>query len=182
MRRTAQALSALIALSAAGCQTIGHSALTRQARSETDKPAVATFSYSGGRAVQIFPQPISTVQQATLASFEDLRIGSVRPTNDGGAIVLQGTTADNRSASVVLRPNHTGTRVSARFGLFGDQPLSLALMDRIGVRLGNLPPSAVPVDPPSEPGKNPYFSRGAVSDEVMLKDQADAAFRGNGLP
>ena len=42
----------------------------------------------------------------------------------------------------------------------------------VGIRLGDLPPSAIPANPPSEPGKNPYFDRAAISDTEMLKEQA----------
>ncbi|MHC5542385.1 DUF3568 family protein, partial [Singulisphaera rosea] len=80
------------------------------------------------------------------------------------------------------RPNPGATRVSVRIGWFGDEPLSKALMDRIGVRLGTLPPTAIPTDPPSEPGSNPYFSKSAIPDSVMLRDQADAIYRDSPVP
>ena len=104
---------------------------------------------------------------------EDLRIQAVRQINDGSTIVFEGTTADNRNASVTLRPNSLGTRLTARVGLFGDQALSRAIMDRIGIRLGSLPPAAIPEEPPSTPASNPYFSRSAISDAEMLKDRLD---------
>ena len=116
------------------------------------------------------------------AALDDLRIHSIRRTSEEGTVLLEGTTADNRRASVTLHPQNAGTRVSTRLGLFGDEPLSRALMDRINVRLGVLPPSAVPVDPPSEPGKNPYFSRPANPDEETLKDKAAAQYQGVAFP
>jgi hypothetical protein len=72
--------------------------------------------------------------------------------------------------------------VTIRIGWFGDEPLSRALMDRIGIRLGTLPPAAIPVEPPSSPAGNPFFSKNAVSDAEMLKDQADAPYSDKTVP
>ena len=161
-----------------GCQTMmGPASLSALAQ-----PTASSFSYSAGRAVQAFALAPQSVEPAALSAMDDLRIHSIRRTSEEGTVVLEGTTADNRRASITIHPQNAGTRVSTRFGLFGDEPLSRALMDRINVRLGALPPSAIPVDPPSEPGKNPYFSRTAISDEEMLKDKADAPFNGAAFP
>jgi hypothetical protein len=109
---------------------------------------------------------------------EDLRIQSVRQISDGGAIVFEGTTADNRRASATIRPRpRNSTLLTARIGLFGDEALSRALMDRVAIRLNALPPSAIPVDPPSTPGGNPFFSRSAVPDSQMLQGAAEAPYR-----
>lgn len=179
MRRIALlALTLWITASGPGCQTMmGPASLSALAQ-----PASAGFTYSAGRAIQSFGVGPQSVEPAALAAMDDLRIHSIRRTSEEGTVVLEGTTADNRRASITIHPQNGGTRVSARLGLFGDEPLSRALMDRINVRLGALPPTAVPVDPPSEPGKNPFFSRQAISDEEMLKDHADAAFKGAAFP
>ena len=176
MRRIALLSMALcFGTGGSGCQTLGPASLSALAQ-----PAVTVtgYTYSGGRAVQSFALPPKNVEPAALAAMDDLRIHSVRRISEEGSIVLEGTTPDNRRASMTIHPQNAGTRVSTRLGFFGDEPLSRALMDRISVRLGTLPPAAVSVDPPaSEPGKNPYFSRAAVSDSEMFKDQADAQFR-----
>jgi len=179
MRRTALLAMALWATtSGPGCRTmVGPATLSALAQ-----PAAGEFSYSAGRAIQSFAFAPQSVEPAASAAMDDLRIHSIRRTSEEGTVVLEGTTADNRRASVTIHPQNAGTRVSARLGLFGDEPLSRALMDRINVRLGALPPKAVSADPPSEPGKNPWFSRTAISDEEMLKDQADAHFKGSASP
>ena len=146
---------------------MGNGAMTTLASAGTG------YSYTAGRATQNFAYPPTTVQPAVLAAMEDLRVEAVRQINDGSTIVFEGTTADNRGASVTLRPHAIGTRLSARVGLFGDQALSRAIMDRVGIRLGVLPPAAIPVEPPSTPASNPYFSRSAISDAEMLKDKID---------
>lgn len=181
MRRIALTATALLAaVAGAGCQTVGPAAVSRMGRPEA--PAGPGFSYSAGRAVQTYSQVPATVHPAVLAALDDLRVQAVREVNDGNAIIVEGTTADNRRASVTLRPHPGGTRLSARIGLFGDEPLTHALVDRVGVRLGTLPPAAIPADPPSEPAPNPYFSRAAVPDSEMLKEQVVAPYRGTVVP
>ena len=83
---------------------------------------------------------------------------------------------------VTLRPQQGKTRISCRIGWFGDEALSKALLERTGIRLGTLPPAAVPENPPSTPGANPFFSRDAVPDEEMLRDVAEAPYRDRVIP
>jgi hypothetical protein len=174
MRRIALAAAVLSGPLATGCMTVGPVA----------GPVMnATgFTYTAGRATQDFPYPPTALQSAISGGMDDLRIHSVHLMNDGGILVYQGSTADNRRVSVTIRPNQAVSRLSIRIGWFGDEPLSRALMDRIAIRLGELPPKAIPVDPPSEPASNPYFSRDAVPDSVMLRDQADAIYRDSPVP
>ena len=185
MRRIALTATVLLAASAgAGCPNdwLPPRLSTLAARSEKPSPGGADYLYGGGRAVQTFPQGPATVQPAVLSALDDLRIHSVRQISDGGSIVFEALTADDRRASVAIVPQASGTRLSARIGLFGDQALSRALMDRVGIRLGNLPPAPVPETPPSQPASNPYFSRTAISDAEMLKDQAEAPYRSTAVP
>ncbi len=174
----ASALFAAIAGAGAGCSTIPPAALTAVGNT-TPTPA---FSYSAGRALQSFALPPSKVQPALLAAVDDLRMQSVSVTQEGSNTVVQATTPSNHRATIMLRPEPTGSHISARIGMFGDEPFSRALMDRVAVRLGTAPPKAIPAETPSAPASNPYFSRTAVSDEVMLKDQADAPYRGSAFP
>ena len=62
---------------------------------------------------------------------------------------IQARTADNRTVMVTLRPHQTQTRVAAGSALFGDEPLSRALLERTGVRLGTLPAAAIPDKSPA---------------------------------
>ncbi len=181
MRRIALSAAALLAAAAPGCQTVAPSALPGFSQ-RSSVVAGSEFSYAGGRAVQTFAQPPTTVQPAVITALGDLRIEELRQTTEAGSVVFEGTTADNRKATVTLRPHPAGSRLSVRVGLFGDQPLSRAIMDRVGVRLGALPPSAVPADAPSAPDANPYFSRAAVPDSEMLKGVAEAPYRGTVVP
>ena len=174
MRRSAQWTAACVVAVASGCMTVAPVA--------GPALAVGEFSYSAGQATQDFAYPAATVRSAVSAALEDLRIHSVRQARDAGGVLFEGTTADHRRALVTLRPNRGVARLTARIGWFGDEPLSRALMDRVGVRLGSLPPSAIPAEPPSSPGSNPYFSRSAVPDAVMLRDQAESRYRDTVVP
>jgi len=174
MRRIALVAAMFTGVIPAGCATVSPVASTAV--------GLSGFSYSAGRATQGFALPMTSVETAATGAMDDLRIHSVRQTHDGSNRIIEGTTADNRRATVTLNPNQAGTRVTARIGWFGDEPLSKALMDRIGIRLGTLPPAAIPVDPPSSPGSNPFFSRTAVSDATMLHDQMEAPYRDTLVP
>jgi hypothetical protein len=67
-------------------------------------------------------------------------------------------------------------------GWFGDEPLSRALLERAGVRLGSRDPEAIPAAAPSAPSHNPFFSRSAVPDAVMLRDLAESLQRDRVIP
>jgi hypothetical protein len=132
------------------------------------------FSYGAGKASQEFAAPAGTVQGVVAAAMEDLQIKRVRQRRDGQSHIFQGWTKDNTPAIVTLRPGNGAARVTARIGWFGDEPFSRALFERIGIRLGHLPPAAIPQEPPSAPAPNPYFSRRAVPDKEMLREQSES--------
>ena len=178
MRRIAPATLAVLTLTfGGGCRTVRTDALTGTGGSSGD------YSYVGGRAAQTLASTPINVQPAVLSALDDLRFTSVRQINEAGAIVFEGTTPDNRRASVTLRPHPAGTtRLTARIGMFGDEPLSRALVDRVAIRMGTAAPQPIPDSAPSEPGSNPYFSKSAVSDADMLRDRADAPYRNSDAP
>lgn len=162
-----------------GCQTINPQALNLDA---TNPGAATNASYSAGRSVQSFAIPVTTVQPAALAAMDDLRISIIRQTNDGGAIVIEGKTADDRRASVGIRPTHEGSRVIARFGLFGDEALSRAFMDRLGVRVGTLAPAPIPTETPASDDRPSFLSNHRSPDAEFIRDQAEAPYRGTAVP
>jgi Protein of unknown function (DUF3568) len=139
-------------------------------------------SYSVGRAIQDFSMPSTKVGTAVTEAMADLKMDSIEPGRDGVVYKIQAKTEDKRTVMVTLRPHQTQTRVSCRIGTFGDELLSKALLERTGVRLGTLPPAAIPEHVPSSPGSNPFFSRDAVSDAEMLKDAAEAPYRDRVVP
>jgi hypothetical protein len=82
----------------------------------------------------------------------------------------------------MLHTNQGYTQVAVRAGWFGDEPLSQAILERVGIRLGNRNPESIPTKAPSAPSANPFFSRDAVPDSVMLRDFAEAPYRDRVIP
>jgi hypothetical protein len=174
MRRISLVAAVWGGLALAGCRSVAPIAGLA--------PAAAGYAYGAGKATQEFAAPTAAVQSAIAGAMVDLGIAQVRQRHDGPSRIFEGSTADGRGATVTLRPGNGAARVTARIGLFGDPPFSRALMDRIGIRLGSLPPAAIPAEPPSSPAGNPYFSREAVPDSTMLRDQAEAPYRDTAVP
>jgi hypothetical protein len=158
-------------LAQAGCAT------TAPASQPQATPPAPSIRYSTGRAIQDFPFPSAAVTAAVLEAMDDLNLTVSRRDQDGPASQIDARTQDNRTVTVTLRPQKPITRVSCRIGWFGDEPLSRALLRRVGVRLGMLPPEAIPDRPPSEPASNPYFSRDAIPDSEMMRDIIEAPYR-----
>ncbi|WP_337177737.1 DUF3568 family protein [Paludisphaera sp.] len=174
MRRRAKrraTLAALLAL-APGC------ALPKPATA----PISREFEFSAGQGSRTFPAPAAVVSVAVAEALADLEMRDVRSMRDGAVLRYESVTPDDRSCSVTVRSLAGSSTTTARVGWFGDQALSRALLDRVAVRLGELPPEPIPDELPSTPGRNPFFSRDAVPDEVMLRDQADATYNDRVIP
>jgi hypothetical protein len=167
-------LGGAVTAATAGCQTV----------TPVAGPALAAVGpgYTAGKATQEFAFPYQAVQGAIGGALADLQVQQVRQRQDGPARIYEGTTADDRPVTVTLRPGTGAARVTARVGWFGDPPFSKALLERIGIRLGSLPPAPIPSEPPSAPRANPYFSREAVSDALMLREQANFPYRDSLIP
>jgi hypothetical protein len=166
-------LLAAIAIAHSGCATVAPSP-ERLLSTET--------TYGVGRAIQDFALPPGKVGEAISEAMTDLKMTAIEPGRDGAVYKIQAKTADHRSVMITMRPHQGQTRVACRIGLFGDELMSKALLERTGIRLGTLPPAAIPNEVPSSPGSNPFFSRDAVSDDQMLRDVAEAPYRDRVIP
>jgi hypothetical protein len=133
--------------------------------------------FSAGRGVQDFAGPPGAVVSAVAEAMDDLKFTVTKRRREGTVSQVEGRTADDRAVTITLRPRVAATRVSCRIGWFGDPPLSRTFLERVGVRLGTLPPAAIPEQPPSAPSSNPLFSRDAVPDSEILRDFAEAPYR-----
>ncbi|WP_165222156.1 DUF3568 family protein [Aquisphaera insulae] len=142
----------------------------------------SSFAYSTGRGTQSFASTPSMVISALNSAMTDLDMSEVRVIREIGISRVQARTSDRRSISATVRFFQGATTVAVRIGWFGDEPLSRALLDRVGVRLGTKEPEAIPEVAPSEPSGNPFFSRRAVSDEEMLRDFVEAPYRDRVVP
>lgn len=168
--------------SLAGLLLIADGCAVTSPRIVPSAPQEAGFSFSTGQGMQSFAAAPVAVATATAAALGDLGMRDIRPHRDGTVLRCEAVTADGRSAAVTIRARAGSTSAAARVGWFGDEALSRAILERIGVRLGELPPEPVTDAPPSTPGSNPFFSRSAVPDSVMLRDQAEAPYTDRVIP
>lgn len=184
---------ALALLALGGCSTV----------TPFGRPSAVVDSatkYHNGRASRVFAgeAPTAVIEPAKKAMV-DIGVQGITQMPDGNRIILEGKTADNRRATVWVAPNGTGTEVTSRVGLFGDEPLSRAFIDRLADQVG--PPTGNdPVIVGSKPkGKTtgpkvdsdvetaggesvPRLSKGAVSDSTMLRDQTPFGNRDSLIP
>ncbi len=173
MRRNVRRLGALLALSAGlGCKTTGSWA-----------PMPLNQSYQAGTAARVYPISRPEVEAAARDALAELSIRADRPAQaTPQQTQYLGRTSDGRRVRLRLQAQGPSTAAQVRVGTFGDESLSKALLDRIGMRLGTQPPEPLPVEIPSDGDSNPYFSREAVPDSVMLRDLADPGYRGLPVP
>jgi hypothetical protein len=151
-------------------------------RGPIQESAAPDFAYAAGRATQSFAAPPSAVLAALNDAMGDLNLVSIRPTREGTVSRIEADTADRRKVAANVRSNRGTSQVAVRVGWFGDEALSRALLERVGVRLGTRDPQAIPASAPSSPAPNPYFARDAVPDSVMLRDFAEAPYRDRVIP
>jgi hypothetical protein len=174
MRGRLLAAVALAALSSAGCMTTGLAG----------GPTLGApgYLYQGGRASQGFAYPMPQVQSALLEAMADLGIHSIRQTREAQLLIFEGRTVDDRRGTVTLESQNSLPVVTARFGWLGDEPLSRAFMDRVGIRLGSLPPEAIPTEAPSVPEEQSLFSRNKKRDPRMMPPEANPGYRDTPVP
>ncbi len=145
-------------------------------------PVSRDFEFSTGQGAQTFPAPSSAVAVAVAEALSDLDMRDVRPLRDGAVLRYEAVTKDDRSCSATIRSLAGSSTATVRVGWFGDEALSRAILDRVAVRLGERPPEPIPDEPPSTPARNPFFSRDAVPDSVMLRDQVEAPYNDRVVP
>ena len=140
----------------------------RRRGEEPDQPS-SGYSFSTGRGLQDFPAAPVAVKAAVYEAMEDLKMTIKHGSRDGAVSQIEGRTSNDQTVTVTIRPQQGQTHVSCRIGWFGDDPLSKTLLERVGVRLGTLPPAAIPDKLPSAPSSNPFFSRDAIPDSIMYR-------------
>jgi hypothetical protein len=132
-------------------------------------------SYVGGRGMQMFPTSPNLLTNVK-DSMSDVGIHSIVQNEDpSGLIILEGKTVDDRKARVTIQTSGANSTVSAKVGWMGDEPLTRAMLDRLGSRQGTMPPQPMPAGAEQQEGPppktQPILSRDAVPDAVMLQDQ-----------
>jgi Protein of unknown function (DUF3568) len=167
-RGIAFAAAAACWLCSCGCATVAPKV------EHTNAPA---GGFSGGRALQDFPRDPKAVSVAVAESLEDLKMTDIKRSRDGSVVKLEAKTEDDRSVLVTVRPHQDQSRVGCRVGWFGDEPLSKAILERVGIRLELLPPAPIPDKPPSSPAPNPFFVPDEASKENWIRDMVEAPYR-----
>ena len=167
MRQFVRGMAAIaVAAGTVGCSTIAPIAA----------PGMVTYTYRAGAASQGFPRPPVDVQKAAVDAMADMSIHSVRSSPDEGGVTYSGTTADGQGATVTVKNRGAFASAIVRVGWFGNEQLSRAVLDRIGVRLGTLPPEAIPAEIPKAE-RTPIFSSRTVPDAAMIHELTEAAPR-----
>jgi hypothetical protein len=174
MRRN-QMLGTILAVSLfVGCSTTGP--FNREKLSLPTGP-----SYVGGRGIQLFPTSPKLLPNIKDAMSELNMHSIVQNEDPSGLIVLEGKTAAEVNIRTTVQTSGVNSTVSVKIGWFGDEPLTRALLDRIGLKQGKLPeqpnPNAATTDTDEKAAEKPksqgIFSRDAVPDAVMLRDQVE---------
>lgn len=180
-------------MGAVGCQSM----------SVTKGPVLDGNSYlfANGKGVQGFAYPAEAVRDAVIEAMRDLRMSDLRAGNTAGIATISAITADRRICNVDIVTQNAVSLVTAKVGAFGDRNITQALFGGIGSRLGSQAPGTAPpadVEPArDEVGSrdgdfdeevsrtsgrlesSDLFSRDAVSDDVMLKNQAEIGYKEN---
>ncbi|QEH33485.1 hypothetical protein OJF2_19870 [Aquisphaera giovannonii] len=141
-----------------------------------------SFAYSTGRGSQAFGTTPSLTINALKEAMNDLEMGDIKINREVGISQVRARTKDHRSVVATIRFHQGLSTVAVRIGWFGDEPLSHALLGRVGVRLGTREAESIPAEAPSEPSGNPFFSRQAVPDYEMLRDFVEAPYRDRVVP
>ncbi len=139
-------------------------------------------SYSRARGWESFTAPRAAVLAALNDSMNDLNLEKIHGTRDGSVSRIEASTKDNQRVVATIRSHQDATQVSIRVGWFGDEPLTQAILERLEVRLGSRSPEGIPTTVPSAPSRNPYFSRDAIPDAVMLRDFVEAPYHDRVIP
>jgi len=139
-------------------------------------------SYSRARGWESFTAPRAAVLAALNDSMNDLNFEKIHGTRDGSVTRIEASTKDKQRVVATVRSRQDKTHVTIRVGWFGDEPLTQAILERLEVRLGSRSPEGIPAVVPSAPAHNPYFSRDAIPDAVMLRDFVEAPYHDRVIP
>jgi uncharacterized protein DUF3568 len=174
MRSIVLGAAVLAASAATGCTTIGLAGYTNLGSTG--------YVYQAGTASQGFAFTGMQVQAAVIEAMNDLGIRVQRQAHDATTVTYECKTLDGRRATIGINSQTSLPIVSARVGLLGDEPLSKALLSRVGIRLGSLPPEAIPAEPPSAPESWSYYSPGRTPPAPALRNQSDLGYRDTSVP
>jgi hypothetical protein len=111
-------------------------------------PGVTGYAMIGPYSVQRFTYPVPIVERAAVEAMTDMKIHSVRRKPKVDGICLQGFMYDGRYVLLTIEAQGPFSIVTVVIDVYGDEPISKILLDRIGIRISTMPQSiAPPFDP-----------------------------------
>ena len=143
MMRVAMVLIAGAALASGGCRSIG--------RFPGIDPTEYAYSYFNGTAAQVFQYSVPQVETSSLEALSDFgftKIESVERNKDDGVVKIHAKTLDHRHAWVKVVPRNANmSNLVVRIGAEGDEQVSQAFIQRVGMNFGMLPRTTIPIEP-----------------------------------
>jgi hypothetical protein len=123
---------AALAVAASGCHTV-------TPFGSINTLATGGQNYVAGMGTQTYPASEAFVDE-TRKTLDDLNVRAVARRREAEMVVFEGKDSKGRSAVVRIVPvaQATKMRVHARFGVFGDETLTRAFLDRLSVRVGEI--------------------------------------------
>lgn len=95
-----------------------------------------TVAYVDGELKSAESVPLERAEQATRAAFKDLQYGVVGQEGNLNLKRIIARTGSDKKITVTLeRESNTLTKVGIRVGVFGDQALSMSVLDKIRLHL-----------------------------------------------
>lgn len=160
MRRIALGALVFAALTGSGCNSV-------QLPLRPD-PGATGYAICGPYSVQRFLFPVPIVERAAVEAMADMKIHSVKRTVKQDGISLKGFFYDGRYICLTIEPEDQGNSVvTALIDVYGDEPLSKILLERMGSRIATLPQV---INPPFDPRN--------LSDAMQHRGQDVEGYRG----
>jgi hypothetical protein len=134
--------------------------------------AAAGYAYYNGCLYRDYPASLGDSLAAVRTSLVELQFPIVKEETDTGSALVMTRTADGSKVRIHLDvvPSRipvepSATRVSVRVGAFGDEPVSVRLLDQVSAHLvpaGGAPPRLAPQPAAPPPALGPIQTTGGT--------------------
>jgi hypothetical protein len=130
-------------------------------------PGMTGYAYCSGFAAQRFLFPPVLVERAAVEALADLKVNNVHKSMKSDGACLLGYLYDGRYIRLSIEPSQNVTIVSVNVDIYGDEPFSQIVLNRISVRLATTPQV---VNPPYDPRN--------LTDSIQHRGQDVEGYRG----
>ena len=153
-----------------GCSTTNPFRMEKLAVSAAPK-------FVGGRGYAMYPTTPNLAQNIE-KTLTELGMHSIHPVPEpNGGAGLEATTPDKRNVRISIHSTGVRSTVGIKVGWLGDEPLSRTFLDQLENLQGALPDSALPDLEVEKAGAyGSRFSKAAVPDDIMYRNQLDSSF------